>query len=160
MTSKLFNISCSSSNETLVKLLLYVSKTGHNICTMSQSSTDVKDVKLITLELEIDARSIDTFIEEILQLDGVLDVAVSFGSVLHIATYQMRNDSDNIDTLNLIKTHNTQIINIEADKLLIVHIASERDIRLLYNKLDNDSLLSFCQQPIAIGQSLSWDNVG
>ncbi|MDR2282262.1 MAG: hypothetical protein LBE37_03585 [Sphingobacterium sp.] len=127
---------------------------------MSQSSTDVQDVKLITLELEIDARSIDTFIEEILQLDGVLDVAVSFGSVLHIATYQMRNDSDNIDTLNLIKTHNTQIINIEADKLLIVHIASERDIRLLYNKLDNDSLLSFCQQPIAIGQSLSWDNVG
>ncbi|MFD2556816.1 hypothetical protein [Sphingobacterium tabacisoli] len=160
MTSKLFNISCKSNNETLVKLLLYVSKTDHNICNISQSSTDVQDVKLITLELEIDARSIDAFIKQVLELDGVLDVAVSFGSVLHIATYQMKYNSSNMDMLNLIKPHNTQIINIEADQLLIVHIASERDIRLLYNKLDNDSLLSFCQQPIAIGQSLSWDNVG
>ncbi|TDQ78260.1 hypothetical protein [Sphingobacterium yanglingense] len=159
MTSKLFNISCKSSNETLVRILLYVSKTDYNICTMSQSSTDVQDVKLITLELEIDARSIDRFIEEILQLDGVLDVAVSFGSVLHIATYQMSCNSNTFDILHRIKSHNTHIINIEADKLLIVHIASEKDIRLLYNKLDNKSLLSFCQQPIAIGRPLSWDKV-
>ncbi len=151
MTSKLFSISCKSNNETLTKLLLYVSKTDYNICSISQSSTDVREVKLITLELEIEARSIDGFIEEIQQIDGVLDVAVSFGAVLHIATYQMRYDSNTIDTLHLIRSHNTQIINIESDRLLIVHIASEKDIQLLYNKLDNASLLSYCQQPIATG---------
>ncbi|SKB64598.1 hypothetical protein SAMN05660841_01667 [Sphingobacterium nematocida] len=107
---------------------------------------------MITIELEIEGHYVDNFIEEILTIDGILDATVSFGSVLQVATYQMKFDSNSLEILDVIKSHNTQVINIEADRLLILHIASEKDIRLLYNKLDNASLLGFCQMPLAVGQ--------
>ncbi|ERJ59068.1 hypothetical protein [Sphingobacterium paucimobilis] len=159
MTSKLFNISCKSSHDTLSKLLQHISTTGYRLCAVSQSATDVHEVSLITIELEIEARSIDLFIEEVMRIDGILDVIVSFGSPLKIATYQMRYDNDTLDLLDILRSHNTQVIHIEAKRLLIVHIATEKDIRLLYNKLDNASLLGFCQMPIAMADPLCWDKV-
>ena len=120
----------------------------------------MQGVILLTIELEIEGRLVDTFLEEILEIDGILDATVSFGSVLQVATYQIKFDSNSLEILDIIKSHNTQIINIEADRLLILHIASERDIRLLYNKLDNASLLGFCKIPLALGQSLAWNEIG
>ncbi|SKC11337.1 hypothetical protein SAMN05660841_04326 [Sphingobacterium nematocida] len=156
MTSKLFSISCNSSDETTAQLLKHISQKGYKVCTISKSLTDVKDVNLITIEIEIEGLYVDIFINEIQAIDGILDVSVSFGAVLQVATYQMKFDSESFKTLDILRSHNTQIINIEADKLLVLHVASEKDIKLLYNKLDNSSLLGFSQIPLAIVQQLPW----
>lgn len=156
MTSKLFSISCNSSDETTAQLLKHISQKGYKVYTISKSLTDVKDVNLITIEIEIEGMYVDTFINEIQAIDGILDVSVSFGAVLQVATYQMKFDSESFKTLDILRSHNTQIINIEADKLLVLHVASEKDIKLLYNKLDNSSLIGFSQIPLAIVQQLPW----
>lgn len=159
MTSKLFSISCQSGNSTLASLLQHVAQTGHRLCTVSQSSTDIQDVILITLELEIAGHAIDGFMEEILAIQGVQNATVSFGSVLHAATYHLKYEPHNFDLLQTIRSHNTQIINISADKLLILHVASEKDIRALYNKLDTASLIGFSQMPVPIGEALFWNEM-
>lgn len=151
-TSKLFNISCDSRKHVLSDLLLHISKTHYKICTASQSITDVLDVTQIQIELEIEGRYIDGFINDIQNMEGVYQLTVSFGSTLQIATYQIAFNADSAAVLDIIKSHNTQIINIEKDNLIVLHIAAEKDIRLLYNKLDNTELLGFTQLPITMAQ--------
>lgn len=154
ITSKLFSISCSTGTESLAKILQQVAKDNYNLRSVSQSLTDDNDIVLITLDLEIAGLYVDSFIDRLKTIDNVLNVTVSFGAYLQIATYQIKFNQQTLDVLDIIRPHNAQIIKIEEDKLLIIHIASEKDILSLYNKLDTISLMGFSQIPIVSAQAL------
>ncbi|MCS3556881.1 MULTISPECIES: hypothetical protein [unclassified Sphingobacterium] len=152
MTSKLFTLNCKNQRDLLPEIISTMYQLGLEIETISQSRTDIPEIVLITIEVAMPGVLIDNTIINLKKIADVLDVTITFGSVLNAALFKISFDK-NENIWEILHRYNVRCISIENNTLLIHQIAKEGDIQRLYNALEGPGLISFSQLPLSNYQS-------
>lgn len=147
-TTKLFSLSCTNQIDLLPQLVSVVKDLGLLIETLSQSKTDVPEIIILSIEIAIPGNLVDATILNFKKIPGVIDVFVSFGSVLNMALFSVCSKMDK-NIWDTIHKYHAQCISLENDSLTFLQIAKENEIISLFNVLDGPELLSFSQIPIS-----------
>jgi acetolactate synthase small subunit len=155
MTTKLFSLSCENHPTLLTRIIQTFTRPGYALETLSQSRTDVSDIVLITLEVAIPAAQVDHMILRLKRIIGVLEVTISFGSVLNSAVFTLSDLMPSI--LNSLNRFQARAVEWQHGNLLIHQIGKEADIRQLYDEIDGPNLVAFSRSPLAISQPLNWE---
>lgn len=159
LTPKLFSLSCENQKELLSKILGIFTRPGYEIVTLSQSQTDVNGVNLITIEAKVPAQQVDNMLLRLRKIIGVLDVTITFGSVLRAAVYKISLTKNAHAVWDIINKHNARgVMMLEDNQLLIHQLGKAADIQQLFNELDGPQLLAFHHSPLTINQPLAIDN--
>lgn len=152
MTAKLFTLNCKNQRDLLPEIISTMHQLGLEIETISQSRTDIPEIVLITIEVAMPGILIDNTILTLKKMADVLDVTITFGSVLNAALFKISFDK-NENIWEILHRYNVRCISIENNTLLIHQIAKEGDIQRLYNALEGPGLISFSQLPLSNYQS-------
>lgn len=152
MTAKLFTLNCKNQRDLLPEIISTMHQLGLEIETISQSRTDIPEIVLITIEVAMPGILIDNTILTLKKIADVLDVTITFGSVLNAALFKISFDK-NENIWEILHRYNVRCISIENNTLLIHQIAKEGDIQRLYNALEGPGLISFSQLPLSNYQS-------
>lgn len=152
MTAKLFTLNCKNQRDLLPEIISTIHQLGLEIETISQSRTDIPEIVLITIEVAMPGILIDNTILTLKKIADVLDVTITFGSVLNAALFKISFDK-NENIWEILHRYNVRCISIENNTLLIHQIAKEGDIQRLYNALEGPGLISFSQLPLSNYQS-------
>lgn len=152
MTAKLFTLNCKNQRDLLPEIISTMHQLGLEIETISQSRTDIPEIVLITIEVAMPGILIDNTIFTLKKIADVLDVTITFGSVLNAALFKISFDT-NENIWEILHCYNVRCISIENNTLLIHQIAKEGDIQRLYNALEGPGLISFSQLPLSNYQS-------
>ena len=89
MTAKLFTLNCKNQRDLLPDIISTMYQLGLEIETISQSRTDIPEIVLITIEVAMPGVLIDNTILNLKKIADVLDVTITFGSVLNAALYNL-----------------------------------------------------------------------
>lgn len=152
MTAKLFTLNCKNQRDLLPEIISTMHQLGLEIETISQSRTDIPEIVLITIEVAMPGILIDNTILTLKKIADVLDVTITFGSVLNAALFKISFDK-NENIWEILHRYNVRCISIENNTLSIHQIAKEGDIQRLYNALEGPGLISFSQLPLSNYQS-------
>jgi acetolactate synthase small subunit len=152
MTSKLFTLNCKNQRDLLPDIISTMYQLGLEIETISQSRTDIPEIVLITIEVAMPGILIDNTLLNLKKIADVLDVTITFGSVLNAALFKISFDT-NENIWEILHRYNVRCVSMENNTLLIHQIAKEGDIQRLYNALEGPGLISFSQLPLSNYQS-------
>lgn len=145
-------MNCKNQRDLLPEIISTMYQLGLEIETISQSRTDIPEIVLITIEVAMPGVLIDNTIINLKKIADVLDVTITFGSVLNAALFKISFDK-NENIWEILHRYNVRCISIENNTLLIHQIAKEGDIQRLYNALEGPGLISFSQLPLSNYQS-------
>jgi len=145
--TKLFTLICNNQIDLLQNIVVVIKNLGILTETISQSRTDDPDVVSINIEIAIPSNLIDPTILNLKLIPGVIDVLISYGSVLQVALFRISSRA-NRNISDILYKYHAQCVSLENDCLTFVQIAKEKEILSLLNSLDGPELTYFSQIPI------------
>lgn len=115
---------------------------------LNAAKTDIRDIVLITIELNISEKALTPLL---LKLENIIEVfsveAALSAKVVALRSALFRLDKAFLETQGMaaITKHQGSIINIYPEAIVVGKSGSEAAIRSLYNELEGPHLLGFSQ---------------
>ena len=118
------------------------------VISLTAAPTDIHDIVLITMEIEISEKALQPLlfkIENIIEVFAVDALPLSNAVCQRVAYFRLDKALLSSSQATVISRHHAQIINLNADSVVISKSGSDTAIRNLYNDLEGPYLLGFSQ---------------
>ena len=118
------------------------------IISLSAAPTDIHDIMLITLEIEISEKALDPLLyklENIIEVFAVEAVAYNKALCLRAAYFKMSKSFLENPKMSVLHKYSVAIVNWYPDAILIAKYGTDSAIRTIYNELEGSHLIGFSQ---------------
>jgi acetolactate synthase-1/3 small subunit len=141
----------------LAQILTIFNKRDYSLGCLNVSRTDIQDIILITVEVEIPDRELKTIlhkIENIVEVYRALAWDAQTVSLNKIGFYRVSLQLLGGSLWALLQKHGATITKIFDESLMIQKIGTDDSLTDLYNQLDGKHLLGFCKSALIAEQSM------
>lgn len=141
----------------LAQILNIFNKRNYSLGCLNVSRTDIQDIILITVEVEIPDRELKTIlrkIENIIEVYRALAWDAQTVSLNKIGFYRVSLQLLGDSLWALLQKHGATITKIFDESLMIQKIGTDDSLTELYNQLDDKHLLGFCKSALIAEQSM------
>jgi acetolactate synthase-1/3 small subunit len=141
----------------LAQILNIFNKRDYQIGCLNVSRTDIQDIILITVEVEIPDREVKTIlskIENIIEVYRALAWGAQTVSLNKIGFYRVSLQLLGDNLWALLQKNGATITKIFDESLMIQKIGNDDSLTDLYNQLDGKHLLGFCKSCLITEQSI------
>jgi acetolactate synthase small subunit len=141
----------------LAQILSIFNKRDYSLGCLNVSRTDIQDIILITVEVEIPGCELKTIlrkIENIIEVYRALAWDAQTLSLNKIGFYRVSLQLLGDSLWALLQKHGATISKIFDESLMIQKIGTDESLIDLYNQLDGKHLLGFCKSGLIAEQSM------
>jgi len=140
----------------LGQILNMLNRRNYTISSLNVSRTDIRELVLITMEIELPLNKLSAILRKI---EGIIEVyqAVAYTDDLALnkvgfyrVTKQMMDDNFWL----LLQKYGATVSKIFEHSLVIQKIGTDTDLNEFYNRLDGEHLLSFCKSGLIAEKSM------
>jgi acetolactate synthase-1/3 small subunit len=128
-----------------------------DIVSLTAAPTDIHDIVLMTMEISISEKALRPLIyklENIIEVFAIEAVRYDKAVCLRSAYFSMDKAVLSSPQASVITRFEAQVVNLQADAVLIGKSGSEAAIRQLYNALEGPYLLGFSQTGLIVDSKL------
>jgi acetolactate synthase-1/3 small subunit len=141
----------------LGQILMHFNRNNFEVSSLNVSSTDIHEVKLITITVTIPEGKLKLMLNKI---ENIVEVYKAYSFPYNdvkfnmVAYYRMSKNIMNTSLWPDIQRHGGSIIEMMDDSFIIQKTGTDSDINDLYQKLDGKYLISYCNSGLVVSQSL------
>jgi acetolactate synthase small subunit len=127
------------------------------IISLSAASTDISDIVLVTMEVEISEKALAPLLAKLKNIIEVFAAdAVPYDQVLCVraAYFKMARPFLESPQMQVLQKYSAVIVNTYPDGVLIAKYGTDAAIRTVYNELEGPYLIGFSQTGVIAESSL------
>ncbi|WP_316738431.1 hypothetical protein [Pedobacter aquatilis] len=145
LTTKTFTILYYNSYRISQRAIALFEKSGYEIATLIQSQTDINDMSILSIEVEIPAEKAELYTKRIRKIIGVAEISISFGDFIRLGYYAFHPEIIKGELIQEILQQGGVIIECTADSILIQKMGTEAALNSFYEKFENQYLIGYCE---------------
>lgn len=152
----IFSIYAEDKKGLIGQIMIYFNRSSYPVQSMNVARTDISDIVLVTLEVEMPAAALLPFTEKLKKIVEVHTVTTypAGEGLKKTGFFRIATDALDQHLWTLMAKYGATLSSVGQHSLVICKTGSDKDLTELYSLLDGPHLLGFCKSGLIVEESL------